>query len=318
MRAVWTPLYQHRSQVLHRIELMRTVLICHEGADLDQIGLAQWMASFSDLAGIVVIRERSNRLWKRTRNEVRRSGWLRFFDVLAFRVYYNLFCAKQDRNWEADRLDQMTQDYPADLSQVPTLVTESPNSKAAEAFLRECRPDIAIARCKFLLTERIFSIPTDGTFVMHPGLCPEFRNSHGCFWALANGEPEKVAMTLLKIDAGVDTGPVYGYFTCRFDPQRTSHVEIQARTVLDNLPAIQSKLEAIHNGTAETLPTDGRSSGIWGQPWLTAYLRWRRLARRKRWAGSEAAGHLRSLAKKCERAVRERSMETAETETCAP
>ena len=295
---------------------MRTVLICHEGAELDQVGLAQWMASFSKLVGIVVIREHSNRLWKRTRNEIRRSGWLRFLDVLAFRVYYKLFLAKQDRHWEAERLAQLIQDYPADLSHVPTLITESPNSQAAEAFLRECRPDIAIARCKFLLKERIFSIPADGTFVMHPGLCPEYRNSHGGFWALANGEPEKVAMTLLKIDAGVDTGPVYGYFTCRFDPQRTSHVEIQARTVLDNLPGIESKLESIHNGTAMTLPTDGRPSGVWGQPWLTAYLRWRRMARRKRWTGSEAVRHLKSLLSDCEGLARDLSMETAEAKAC--
>jgi hypothetical protein len=29
-----------------------------------------------------------------------------------------------------------------------------------------------IARCKTLLAGRIFTIPTVGTFVMHPGICP--------------------------------------------------------------------------------------------------------------------------------------------------
>ena len=48
---------------------------------------------------------------------------------------------------------------------------------------------------------------------MHPGICPEYRNAHGCFWALANRDLNKVGMTLLRIDKGVDTGPTFGYYT---------------------------------------------------------------------------------------------------------
>ena len=40
-----------------------------------------------------------------------------------------------------------------------------------------------------------------GTFVMHPGICPEYRNAHGCFWALANRDLARVGMTLLRADA---------------------------------------------------------------------------------------------------------------------
>ena len=50
-------------------------------------------------------------------------------------------------------------------------------------------------------------------------------------------------MTLLRIDKGVDTGPVYGYFRYRYDPARESHVVIQHRVVLDNLDAIAGKLD---------------------------------------------------------------------------
>ena len=53
-------------------------------------------------------------------------------------------------------------------------------------LLKELAPDLMIARCKTLLKENVFSIPTHGTFVMHPGICPEYRNAHGCFWAIAN------------------------------------------------------------------------------------------------------------------------------------
>src|SRR5687768_4311307 len=78
---------------------VRTLLICHEGAGLDREGLARWLASFSDLTGVVVLRERGQRVWRRLRREVRRVGPLRFADVLAFRLYYRLFLAARDRAW---------------------------------------------------------------------------------------------------------------------------------------------------------------------------------------------------------------------------
>jgi methionyl-tRNA formyltransferase len=115
---------------------------------------------------------------------------------------------------------------------------------------------------------------------MHPGICPEYRNAHGCFWALANGDPDNVGMTLLRIDRGVDTGPVFGYFRVNPADRSESHIVLQHRTVLDHLDAIRDRLLQIAAGTASPIPTSGRPSAVWGQPWLTAYLRTRRGARR--------------------------------------
>ena len=137
-----------------------------------------------------------------------------------------------------------------------------------------------IARCKRLLHERIFSRPAKGTFVMHPGVCPEYRNSHGVFWALAHGERDKVGLTLLQIDKGVDTGPVFGYFSCPFDPARDSHLAITMRLVLDNLDALRDTLLRVLAGSARPIDTTGRRSGSHGQPWFTSYLTWRMRARR--------------------------------------
>jgi methionyl-tRNA formyltransferase len=116
--------------------------------------------------------------------------------------------------------------------------------------------------------------------VMHPGVCPEYRNSHGCFWALANDDPGKVGMTLLRVDRGIDTGPVYGYFSYDFDAARESHVVIQWRMVFDNLDSLAGKLEQIHRGEAEPIRTEGRCSALWGQPWLSRYVRYRSHAAR--------------------------------------
>jgi folate-dependent phosphoribosylglycinamide formyltransferase PurN len=258
---------------------MKTLVICHDGAALDQEGLARWLGSFSDVVGLVVLRETGKRARRRISTEIKRVGPLRFIDVLAFRLYYRLFLAKQDRRWEDQKLEELRAIYPA-LKNVPVLMTHSPNSEEAERFIQERRPDIMIARCKSLLKETIFSIPTKGTLVMHPGICPEYRNAHGCFWALANGDLSKVGMTMLRIDKGVDTGPVFGYYLYSGDDSQDSHVVIQHRVVLDNLEAIGKKLHEIFLGEAIPIDTKGRKSSTWGQPWLTKYLGWKSRARR--------------------------------------
>lgn len=259
---------------------MKTVLICHAGARLDELGLARWMSSFSELAGLVILQEPKSRLWRRIQREFRRSGFLGFLDVLAFRLYYRCVLSRRDRVWEEQELARLQSEFPEPAAPPRLCRAESPNAPEVKAFLNELAPDLMIARCKTLLKPDIFSIPRLGTYVLHPGMCPEYRNAHGCFWALANGQPEKVAVTLLRIDAGVDTGPVYGYFTYPFDARTESHVVIQARAVTENLAAIRAKLEEIAAGVATPLVTHGRPSAVWGQPWLSRYLSWKLSARR--------------------------------------
>ena len=254
----------------------RTVLICHADDALNREGLARWLAATTTLAAVVVLEEPPSRMKQRVRREIKRVGWLRFADVIAFRLYYKLFLARRDHEWEEQRLMQLCSRYPAIGPATKILYAPSPNSPDVENLLREVTPDIVIARCKTLLKESVFSIATKGTFVMHPGICPQYRNAHGCFWALAKNDRSNVGMTLLKIDRGVDTGPVHGYFRCRFDERSESHHVIQHKVVFDNLDAIQAKLLEVYHGQSQPVDTHGLPSGEWGQPWLTAYWRYLR------------------------------------------
>jgi len=314
---------------------VRTLLICHEEEPLNAVALARWMASFSELAGIVVIQEKGSRFGARLRAEIRRNGYFRLWDVFAFRLRYRLRGqAARDHGEEQALVDKIRAQYPDFPPSTRLLLCQSPNSPEAQQFIADCAPDVMIARCKRILAKRIFSLAKTGTFVLHPGICPEYRNAHGCFWAMSEGDAGKVGLTLLQVDEGVDTGPVYGYYSVPYDPLAESHIHIQNRVVFENLDAIRDKLVEIHQGTAPRISTAGRKSAVWGQPWLSRQLAIERRARAARhqaitllyhdvvpgedrsvsgFAGADAdlykhtaaefAGHIAAIAAKCRRPV---------------
>ena len=253
----------------------RIVLLCHEDDPIDARGIASWLANRFDLAGIVRLKERPGRLFLKIRREIRRSGWSGLIDVAAFRLYYRLKLARRDREWMQAEAEWLQTRYPADLERVPALISADPNGEDVQRFLRQLAPDLMLARCKFILKPEVYAQPLHGTYVLHPGICPEYRNAHGCFWALVNRDLGRVGMTLLKVDAGVDTGPILLQVSYPFDERRESPFVVQYRVVLENLETIAAALKDACKTPPLGLPVAGRRSAAWGQPRLSAYWRWR-------------------------------------------
>lgn len=255
------------------------VLICHEEDPIDCEGIATWLAHDFSLSGIVLLRDPPGAIWRKLRSEYRRVGLLRLIDVILFRLFYRLRQAAKDALWVRDTVQDLRERYPAKLDKVPTLRALHPNSEKVRAFIKLLQPDFALARCKYILKPQIFALPRHGTYVLHPGICPAYRNAHGCFWALVNRDLKRVGMTLLKVDDGIDTGPVYLQASYTFDEKRESHVVIQHRVVLENLDAIAEVLRQLCEGRAQPKSLAGEPSRNWGQPWLSGYLRWQRRLR---------------------------------------
>ena len=257
----------------------RVVLICHENDGIDCKGLAAWLACSFCLSGIVLLREKPGSTFKKIRREYTRVGLLRLIDVLLFRLFYRLRYSRSDQAWAEKTLQSLLKKYPANTDAIETITVFNPNDDRVRYFLERLQPDLTIARCKFILKPAIFDIARTGTFVMHPGICPEYRNAHGCFWALVKRDLKHVGMTLLKVDAGIDTGTVYLHSSYSFDETHESHIVIQYRVVLENLQRITNVLYDIYNASATPVKRPCHFSRAWGQPWLTAYLYWKLSAR---------------------------------------
>jgi hypothetical protein len=91
---------------------------------------------------------------------------------------------------------------------------------------------------------------------MHPGITQEYRNSHGCFWALSNRDLEHVGLSLVRIDEGSRRAGTRLFHVP--DERRESHEVIQTRMLLENLDAPQDRFLEIERGEAQPIDTSGR------------------------------------------------------------
>lgn len=250
------------------------VLIVHKKSFLNSDVLVSWANKYFELKGVIYIEEESNRKVKRFKSELKRTGIFGIVDVFLFKVYYLLFLKSREKEKMNDYRASLLTVYPPLQSQgFSSITVKNPNGKVAVDFLKKMAPTFVLARCKFILKKSVFSLPQKGTFILHPGICPQYRNSHGCFWAIVKGDFKNVGMSLMQIDKGIDTGPIYHYFFTKKSMPEYTHNEIQARVVYDNLELIAEKFVKIMNGELSPINPVNSKGGLYGQPRLTNYLK---------------------------------------------
>lgn len=260
------------------MSIPQTVFLRHQGSRFDREVIGRWLAATTDLVGEIIIEPEWTRQVNTLKHEVRRSGGTGLIDAMAYRLYYRAVLAGK----EAPKIDALISEARAEYPDysVPKYTVGDPNDEETKAVLHDLSPELMLARCKVLLAESVYAIPDHGTFVLHPGICPEYRNQHGCFWALANGDGDKVGFSLIRIDDGIDTGEIFAQGGTTFDPVNDEHAYIQLKVVADNLPSLGPILRGIANNQADPLPTDDRPDAIWGMPKLSAWLTWKRRVNR--------------------------------------
>ncbi|HEY4414318.1 MAG TPA: methionyl-tRNA formyltransferase [Verrucomicrobiae bacterium] len=76
------------------------------------------------------------------------------------------------------------------------------------AQLRDLKPDlIVVIAYGQILPPAILDLPPFGCLNVHTSLLPKYRGAAPIQWAIADGEPE-TGVTIMKMDAGLDTGPI--------------------------------------------------------------------------------------------------------------
>ena len=85
------------------------------------------------------------------------------------------------------------------------------NDPALVELADALQPDIIAVFGTSLIRGALLDKGRLGIVNLHGGLSPDYRGADCTFWALYNGEPEKVGCTIHYINAGIDTGHLIAY-----------------------------------------------------------------------------------------------------------
>ncbi|NLW06450.1 MAG: methionyl-tRNA formyltransferase [Clostridia bacterium] len=104
---------------------------------------------------------------------------------------------------------------------LPLLQPERLRSEAAHQWVAKQRPDLLVlAFVTQIVPQSMIDLASWGGINFHPSMLPAYRGGSAMNWALINGEKE-TGVTIHKIDAGIDTGPIILQEKVTIDPDDT-------------------------------------------------------------------------------------------------
>jgi len=129
----------------------------------------------------------------------------------------------------------------------------------AQQELIDLKPDIAIvAAYGLILPAEALAAPRLGCFNLHASLLPRWRGAAPVQRAIMAGD-EETGVSIMKMEIGLDTGPIAGELRTRIDPLETSE-ELTARLAELAAETIRLNWDALIH---ERLPfTPQRSAGV--------------------------------------------------------
>jgi methionyl-tRNA formyltransferase len=121
-------------------------------------------------------------------------------------------------------------------AKLPVLQPERARDEAFLGTLRDLRPDlIAVAAYGQILPQSLLDLPRFGCLNVHTSLLPRYRGAAPIQWAILNGDAE-TGVTIMKMDAGLDTGDILAQAKTPIHPEDTS------QTLHDRLARLGAEL----------------------------------------------------------------------------
>lgn len=132
---------------------------------------------------------------------------------------------------------------------VTPLIVSNREINAAQTVskLKAAELDILLVSAAPLLRPEVYSQAKFGSVNVHRGFAPHYRGEDTLFWAMYRGDYDRVAVTVHRIDAGVDTGPVFGYGFPRLEPT-FDEGRVFAEAAKVSVPILVELLERLEAG----------------------------------------------------------------------
>jgi len=133
----------------------------------------------------------------------------------------------------------------AESEELTLFQPEKPTDGAFLVQLRELHPDIGVVVAYgHILKPELLALPPRGMVNVHPSLLPELRGAAPVEWAIIRGY-EKTGVTIMQLDAGMDSGPILHQLPHRIDPDVTggelsAHLaELGAQALIETLALLE-------------------------------------------------------------------------------
>ncbi|MDF1827955.1 MAG: methionyl-tRNA formyltransferase [Legionellaceae bacterium] len=135
----------------------------------------------------------------------------------------------------------------AEAHDIPVYQPLNFKNQAAQDELRALNPDILVVIAYgLILPQAVLDIPRLGCINVHASLLPHWRGASPIQASLLNGDAE-TGVTIMQLDAGMDTGPMLARATCKIPANATANslhdslAQLAAEPLLDTLDALAEK-----------------------------------------------------------------------------
>lgn len=119
--------------------------------------------------------------------------------------------------------------------------------------IKALEPDlVCVVSYGVILPKSFLKIPKCGCINVHPSMLPKYRGSAPIQWAILNGD-EKTGVTIMYLDAGMDSGDIIKQTEVDIDPDETTG-ELWNRLSALGAEMLTSVVKDISNGKIERTP----------------------------------------------------------------
>jgi methionyl-tRNA formyltransferase len=139
--------------------------------------------------------------------------------------------------------------------EIPVWQPETLKDAAVVAQISQSQPDlIIVAAYGLLLPRAVLDLPKRGCVNVHASLLPRWRGAAPIQAAILAGDAQ-TGVSLMQMDAGLDTGPVMASASIHIGPEETAG-ELQDRLAVLGGELLVAKIGEILEGKLEAIPQD--------------------------------------------------------------
>ena len=144
---------------------------------------------------------------------------------------------------------------------IPIFQPQKIRADEAYEYFRGAAPDVVvIIAYGQIIPARLIEIPRLGWINLHGSLLPKYRGAAPIHWAIANGET-RTGLTTMRIDAGLDTGPVLMKYETEIGAEETAP-ELYARLAEAGAPVMADTLRGIEVGAITGVAQDNSQASL--------------------------------------------------------